>query len=258
MDAWGRRFVGGFVVPTVAGAVVLASTQSMQVEAVLQLAALLGLLSWCVVTIVAARRAGRPVPLAAVTVLACLVPVSAAAVGFYVTFAYSGAAGGWIQRAALTAFALAALTVLVALLAPGRRRLAIVGCVVVGVLPVVATASMTAVALTAEGRHEAALERFPVDGPPRAPVRGEDLAFLEVQVVTRVWDDAGVACGELSDLVEEWSGRPARSVEQPLVVPSGSCTVEALGPWTGRRAAALPDGRLVVSIWSPTPDLFSF
>ncbi|MGQ2912608.1 hypothetical protein [Aeromicrobium sp.] len=153
----------------------------------------------------------------------------------------------------------AGLAVLMGLLLPSHRRLAKVACVLVVVLPVVSTVPLVLLAQTADRRHAAALDTFPASGSSRPATDSEaQLVSLEAQTVVRVWDASGLTCDQLGEVFSQWAGRPADRVESSLGLPDTACIVETEAAWTGRRAAVMIDGRLVVGVWSPTVDLFVF
>lgn len=131
----GRRFLIGFVVPAAVAALLGVVLLSVESSAMLQLGAAAGLLCWSALLVHDARRTGTPVPLAAVAVLLCVVPVVIFVVGFVVGATSSEAAGTWIARASLAGLMSAGLAVLMGLLLPSHRRLAKVACVLVVVLP---------------------------------------------------------------------------------------------------------------------------
>jgi hypothetical protein len=94
----------------------------------------------------------RRVPMAAVAVLAAVVPAAGMLVGIWVAFASSKAAGVVIMRVSGAGLLLAALTFVLALLTPERRRLAqaLCGLVAATIVPV---GALFAIAHTADGRH---------------------------------------------------------------------------------------------------------
>jgi hypothetical protein len=204
---------------------------------------------------------GRRVPMAAVAVLAAVVPAAGMLVGIWVTFASSKAAGDVIVGVSGAGLLLATLTLLLGIVMPERRRLAkaLCGLVVATAVPV---GTLFVIAHTADGRHADWVENFPVAGTARSATVEEKayLFAIEYHVATRTFEDSGLGCGDLTATLAAHAGVAVTQVRaaNDLRVPGGSCAVETQTAWRGSQAALTPDGRLVVAAWSPTADLFVF
>ncbi|MBD8608725.1 hypothetical protein IFT73_17860 [Aeromicrobium sp. CFBP 8757] len=207
------------------------------------------------VAISLARR--RSVPPIAMALSSVVVPVVLGAVGFWVRYGSSEEAGRWIATLSLMALAACGLALLSSLLMPRRPVVTKVLCGVV-LATTVPAGALLAVAQTADGRHGSWVDAFPGDGTARSATP-EERAYtptIEYHLVARAWDASGVDCADLLDVLGRHADAPTVRPEVPPLAPDVACAAETTGRWRATQAVLTRDGRLVVSAWSPTGELF--
>lgn len=177
-------------------------------------------------------------------------------VGSYERLVVSEQAGSWIAAlGALGVLATVVATVAAILSRRSPSRRPHVTALALGLLSVamiVPAVALWAWAVTADGRYQDRLDDFPVDYA-RSAVTGGDLYSVESEYVAAAWKvDDPQACVVVRKALDDWwdAGSVQRQRGEGCVYTASSSGSEA--------RAVIEGGRLVVSMWSRTDDLFVF